>query len=310
MVASDFRDSKPAALIAPRKPSGVPADREMQRVLRTEPIEFFNVNDAFDTKLAHWKHDPIHEVVLPMSDHVVMTYLGPMQRLERRSERKYSSGMGRRGSITFIPAGSSSHWDIYGPMEIVQLYLSPELLDEVAQECPGPTKSLVESTVRSDKTTSMLLEMMLRSSGDPAYLGALYRQQSASLIAVQIVKTHSEHTMMTSKASGGLSPKVLRMSLERLSSENEDDFSLGALAGAANLSRFHFCRAFKRSTGLTPHEWLRQRRMEQAMSMLRNLSMSITDIAGVLGYATLTAFSTAFKRHTGQTPGEWRRTAI
>jgi len=44
---------------------------------------------------------------------------------------------------------------------------------------------------------------------------------------------------------------------------------LAALAADAELSRFHFCRAFKESTGLSPHAWLRQHRLEQAMNMLR-----------------------------------------
>jgi len=307
MAPLDFKFRRLAAPVAAPQPAGVPADREMERVLRTTPLEAFEINDPFDTRLARWKHEPFHEVVQPMSDHVIMTYLGPMQRLERRSGRQYSSGMGRRGSITFIPAGSSSRWDIHGPMEIVQLYLSPELLDRVARECFGPTRSLIESTARPDNALATLLEMALRSSGEPGQMEALYRQQLASLIAVHVVKTHAGIAETDSKASGGLSPAVLRMSMERLSSQFEEDFSLETLANAANLSRFHFCRAFKKSTGMTPHEWLRQRRMEQAMTLLRDPIMQITDIAGLLGYATLTAFSVAFKRHTGLTPGDWRR---
>ncbi|MFB9947611.1 helix-turn-helix domain-containing protein [Rhizobium puerariae] len=307
-----FDIKPPTAAVTFTKPleAGVTPDREMQRVLRTAPVESFRIDDPFDTRLARWKHDPFHEVVQPMSDHVIMTYLGKMQRLERRSGREYSTGTGRRGSITFIPAGSSSRWDIHGPMDIVQLYLSPELLDRVARECPGPARPLIESTAQPDSVMATLLEMTHKSSGDPAYLEALYRQQLASLITIHLVKTHSGVAETAEKASGGLSPAILRMSLERLSSENEADFSLGALAEAANLSRFHFCRAFKKSTGLTPHEWLRQRRMEQAMAMLRNPVLQITDIAGMLGYATLTAFGVAFKRHTGLTPGEWRRTIL
>jgi methylphosphotriester-DNA--protein-cysteine methyltransferase len=45
------------------------------------------------------------------------------------------------------------------------------------------------------------------------------------------------------------------------------------------LSRFHFCRAFKESTGLSPHAWLRQHRIEQAMKMLRNTDASIANSA-------------------------------
>jgi AraC family transcriptional regulator len=289
--------------------AGVRPDHEMQRVLRTAPLESFSIMDPFDTRLARWKHNPFHEVVQPMSDHVIMTYLGAMQRLERRSGKEYATGMGRRGSITFIPAGSSSRWDIYGPMDIVQLYLSAEHLDRVAAECPGPTRSLVESTARPDTFMATLLETIHRSSGGPADIEGLYRQQLASLIALHVVKTHSCLNKMRENATGGLSPSILRASLERLSSENDEDFSLGTLAEAAGLSRFHFCRAFKKSTGLTPHAWLRRKRMERAMAMLQDPALPTTDVAGILGYATLTAFSVAFKRHFGLAPGEWRRAA-
>lgn len=311
MAPFKFQSLPPDVMADARPQEGhVSPDREMERVLRTAPVESFRIDDPFDTRLARWKHNPFHDVVHPMSDHVIMTYLGAMQRLERRSGKAYATGMGRQGSITFIPAGSTSRWDIHGPMDIVQLYLSPDLLDRVARECPGEGRSLVESTAQQDNVMATLLTMAHQSSNGISSLDGLYRQQLASLIAIHLMKTHAGVCEALEKASGGLAPGILRMSLERLSSEKEEDLSLGALAEAANLSRFHFCRAFKKSTGMTPYEWLRQRRMEQAMAMLRDPMMQITDIAGVLGYGTLTAFCVAFKRHTGLTPGEWRRAAL
>jgi AraC family transcriptional regulator len=55
-----------------------------------------------------------------------------------------------------------------------------------------------------------------------------------------------------------------------LRSDSDADVSPAALASDAGLSRFHFCRAFKESTGLSPHAWLRQHRLDQAMNMLRD----------------------------------------
>jgi len=310
---SDIKKSvlKEDAMHAPDQPAPpVQADAEMERVLRTAPLTTFSVHDPFETRLARWKHQPFHDVVKPMSDHVVMTYLGAMQRLERTSGRDHHSSVGRRGSITFIPAGSSSRWDIHGPMDIVQAYMAPELLEQIAKECPGPTTSLVESTARPDSLLATLLEKSIEPSVEPAYLENLYRQQLTTLIAIHVVKAHRDIAEAFSNTLGGLSPYVLRMSLERLSTDDDRDISLGALADGANLSRFHFCRAFKKSTGVSPHEWLRQRRMERAMAMLRDPRLQVTEIAERQGYATLTAFSVAFKRHTGLTPSEWRRAAL
>ena len=85
------------------------------------------------------------------------------------------------------------------------------------------------------------------------------------------------------------------------------DVSLAALASEANLSRFHFCRAFKDSTGLSPHAWLRQCRLGQAMNMLREGDESIASIAAALGYSSQTAFAAAFRKLTGESPSDWRR---
>jgi AraC family transcriptional regulator len=106
---------------------------------------------------------------------------------------------------------------------------------------------------------------------------------------------------------GGLAPKTLLRATDRLRSDSDADVSLAALASDAGLSRFHFCRAFKESTGLSPHAWLRQHRLEQAMEMLRHTDVSIVSVAAALGYASQTAFAAAFKKLTGETPSDWRR---
>src|SRR6202012_461585 len=106
---------------------------------------------------------------------------------------------------------------------------------------------------------------------------------------------------------GGLAPKVLMRAIERLRSDSDADVSLAALASDAGLSRFHFCRAFKESTGLSPHGWLRQHRLGQAMNLLRDTDAPIVAIAETLGYGSQTAFAAAFRRLTGKTPSDWRR---
>ena len=61
----------------------------------------------------------------------------------------------------------------------------------------------------------------------------------------------------------------MRRAIERLRSDSDADVSLAALASDAGLSRFHFCRAFKESTGLSPHVWLRQHRLERWLDRQR-----------------------------------------
>ncbi|MEN3349458.1 MAG: AraC family transcriptional regulator, partial [Bradyrhizobium sp.] len=71
------------------------ADGEMARVLRTQPFRM--ALDSSGAGIAHWKHDPLHDVVEPMRHHVIMAHKGVMQRMERRSGRSIAIGTFRPG---------------------------------------------------------------------------------------------------------------------------------------------------------------------------------------------------------------------
>ncbi|MBR0971301.1 MULTISPECIES: helix-turn-helix transcriptional regulator [Bradyrhizobium] len=282
------------------------ADVEMTRVLHTAPLHM--ALDASGAGIAHWQHEPLHDVVEPMSHHVIMAYNGAVQRMERRSGSSVVKGTFRPGVVIIIPEGSSSRWDIPKPVDVVQLYLPHATLRRVADqaETHNPT-DLLERTAHPDPITSRLLLSAAGVVEGNRALDVLFRHQLTDLLATRLLAAHTGSPTAFQSTVGGLSPKVLLRAIERLRSDSDADVSLDALASDAGLSRFHFCRAFKESTGLSPLAWLRQHRLEQAMNMLRNTDASVVAVAVELGYASQTAFAAAFKRSTGETPSDWRR---
>jgi AraC family transcriptional regulator len=282
------------------------ADAEMARVLHTEPVRM--ALDPSGAAIAHWKHEPLHDIVEPMSDHVIMAYNGSVQRMERRSGQSVVRGTFRPGAMIIIPAGSSSRWDIPKPVDVVQLYLPATTLERVAREADTATAAdLLERTGHPDPVTSRLLLSAADGLEGNGALDTLFRHQLIDLLATRLLAAHTVSPTTFQPTTGGLSPKVLLRAIERLRSDSDADVSLDALASDAGLSRFHFCRAFKESTGLSPHAWLRQHRVKQAMTMLRDTDTSIVSVAAELGYASQTAFAAAFRRLTGETPSDWRR---
>jgi AraC family transcriptional regulator len=243
-----------------------------------------------------------------MADHVIMAFPAGPVRFERRDGKTVVNGMTRPATVTVIPAGSTSRWDIYQPLSVVQLYLPQTTLKRVAREAdtaaPG---DLVERTAHPDSIASRLLLSAADALEGSAALDSLFRHQLTDLLATRLLAAHAGIPATIQPIVGGLSPTVLRRAIERLRSDNDTDVSLGALALEAGLSRFHFCRAFKESTGLSPHAWLRQHRLEQAMNMLRDTDASVASVAVALGYASQTAFAAAFRKLTGETPSDWRR---
>ena len=284
-----------------------PADVEMARVLRTAPLHM--ASDPSTGTIAHWKHEPVHDVVGPMADHVVMTFPAGLTQFERRTGKSVVTGTVRPGVVTIIPAGSSSRWDIHLPLNVVQLYLPHATLERIAGEAnmAGPGE-LLERTAHPDLITSRLLMSAADVLEGSAALDALFRQQLTDLLATRLLAAYTGAAPVAFQpVIGGLSPNALRGAIERMRSDSDADVSLGALASDAGLSRFHFCRAFKESTGLSPHAWLRQHRLEQAMNMLRDTDASVVSVAAALGYGSQTAFAAAFRKLTGEAPSSWRR---
>jgi AraC family transcriptional regulator len=84
---------------------------------------------------------------------------------------------------------------------------------------------------------------------------------------------------------------------------------LGQLAAVAGLSPFHFARAFKLSTGLSPHAYVVRCRIEEAKRLLITSSLPIAEIARRTGFRGTGQLSTRFRASTGSAPSAFRRFA-
>ena len=110
------------------------------------------------------------------------------------------------------------------------------------------------------------------------------------------------------EARGGLSGYQLRRVRDYCETNLAAEIALGELAAIAGLSPYHFARAFKHSTSLSPHAWLTELRMARARELMTaQPAMPLAEVALCVGYASQTAFGAAFRRVTGATPGDWRR---
>jgi AraC family transcriptional regulator len=82
--------------------------------------------------------------------------------------------------------------------------------------------------------------------------------------------------------------------------------SLAELAAEAGVSPFHFAREFKRATGLAPHQYLIEVRIERAKSLLAGNEMPLAQVSLSAGFSSQSHFTRLFRRHTGTTPKSYR----
>jgi AraC family transcriptional regulator len=83
--------------------------------------------------------------------------------------------------------------------------------------------------------------------------------------------------------------------------------STAQMAGAVGLSESWFSAVFKNTTGLTPHQWQLNNRLDLARKLLTGSDLSVADIADRLGFSDQAHLTRAFRKRIGETPASWRR---
>ena len=107
--------------------------------------------------------------------------------------------------------------------------------------------------------------------------------------------------------TGGLAPWQLRLARDTINAHLEEELSLEKLAHECRLSVTHFAKAFARSTGISPHRWLMQRRVDVAKDLMLTTDSSLVEISLKCGFSDQSHFTRVFAEATGETPGRWRQ---
>jgi AraC family transcriptional regulator len=106
---------------------------------------------------------------------------------------------------------------------------------------------------------------------------------------------------------GGLPGGALRRVRGYIENHIGERISLDELAREAGVSRFHFARQFRLSTGESPMEYLRRVRIERSKSILQTRAATIAEVAARLGFSDQSHFTRIFGRLVGVSPGSFAR---
>lgn len=268
---------------------------------------------------ADWRHLEVQRLRLTLetpehdhAEHFLTLQLGAPGLIESREGNRYHRIRTIPGDFTLIGA-HMPHQVRYEGVDQLAISLAPDFVSRIATEM-WDSKSVADSVefVPQAMTHDPQVErigQLLRAeleAGSPT--GPLFAEGLAQTLAAYLLRRYSTlPTVSTSeeKDRGGLPVARLRRALDFLEANLDQDILLAEMATAAGLSPFHFAREFKAATGLAPHAYLIQRRIERAKELLTRSDLPIAAIATATGFSHQSHLTRHFKRLVGITPARF-----
>ena len=134
------------------------------------------------------------------------------------------------------------------------------------------------------------------------------REQQAA--ALKLLTIFADHLAIVGNQiviqSDNSEPPMITKAKNFIREHHTEDLSLPQVAQFANASPFHFCKLFKRSTGLTFTKFLSRVRIESSKNLLINPQLRVSEVAYEVGFQSLTHFNRVFQKLLGQSPTEYR----
>jgi sigma-54 dependent transcriptional regulator, acetoin dehydrogenase operon transcriptional activator AcoR len=121
-----------------------------------------------------------------------------------------------------------------------------------------------------------------------------------------LVKFPGTLPAFSSRGGSGLPRYKLRRVMAYVDARIGSPISLDDLANVAGVSRFHFHRQFRKSVGVTPHEYVLRARIERAKGLLTASDLTVGEVSGAVGFADQSHFSNIFRKLTAMTPRSFR----
>lgn len=251
--------------------------------------------------------------ISPAPKHHAVVYLNrrPLDLTQRLDGRLHKERV-HHGDVAIVPAGSSWEWCFKGEAEsdMLPLCLGHEFLREVAQSVdidPDDVEIVPLLGVQATRIEQIGLSLKAEVEAGNLLGGKLYAESLATALAITLIRDHSSlgrkaARRATVEHAGGLPPRALKDVIDYIGDNLGNDLTLVEIARTAHMSPYHFSRLFKRSTGLTPHRYVIERRVQRASELLSGSTLPISEIALLCGFANQSHLNRHFKRLLGLSP--------
>jgi AraC family transcriptional regulator len=196
------------------------------------------------------------------------------------------------------------------PFDAMQFYIPHRLLHHVADDIGVPRIEELKVSLGTGVEDPVILHLgrsLLPALDRPDQAGSIFVDHVAFALGAHLGHAYGGLPLQLVPPRRGLSRRQESLAKEMLSACLESEIPLADVANACGLPVGRFVRAFRQSTGMPPHRWLRWYRVERAKELLIASDRSLAQIAYACGFADQSHFTRVFSTRVGATPGVWRR---
>ncbi|MGO7987781.1 helix-turn-helix domain-containing protein [Rhizobium leguminosarum] len=210
--------------------------------------------------------------------------------------------------ISYVPAGMEVWADLTDVHSVrhLDIHFDTETVSRRLMEDIDPRRLESPQLLFSDERVLSLAQLVAAECLNPEPLHDLYGDGLALALIIDVLKIAKAMPRKRSK----LASWQLRRATEFIEEHCLRNIRLEELAGLTGLSQSHFSHAFKASTGIAPHQWQTNARLDRAKRLLVESENALTAIAAETGFADQAHFTRVFRKHVGITPASWKKAQV
>ena len=259
--------------------------------------------------LEYWWRSAQEIPTYSAKQHAIVINLKNKGITKRKLDRVFQQEHNQIGDIVLVPA-NVEHWASFKKdAEVIILSLAPEAVATIAYDAIAPERvELTPQFAHSDPTIEQIGRALLAELQSDYYGCQLYAESLANAMFAHIIRKYSTRQQQIKEFQDGLSRQKLKKALDYIHSHLNCNLKLSDVANEIHMSQYYFCRLFKKSTGITPYQYIIQQRIEKAKQLLKNNSeLPIADIALECGFSHQSHLNTFFRQSTKMTPNSYRK---
>jgi len=252
-----------------------------------------------------------HETEEVYRDWCIPIHLDHISEINYWNDNSFKSQVMKPGMFNLCPQGAMEKVRARNDHKILLVTFGQTLIEKMTEHNNVYLKRLQQHAHYGLVDNSVLyLAMALRvdfEAGSP--YGRLHSQSLALTLLNRIFAIVNASDSMNA-GLGSLCSSRLKRVTEYIKANLKRNLSLVEISNIACLTPFHFSRQFKKTTHISPHQYVLKLKIEHAENLLVNTDWPIVDIAFELGFQSQSHFTTVFHRMVGVTPGKFRKKAV